>query len=409
MRISAEQTPTLERAALRGAFRVGLVLQTGDAHMRGVSRGVYQFLRANPQWRIVGAGQYPLLQWNELRHWRGDGLIAMPQTERHLEALLEARAPVVNAASRFQHPEISTVAGDSGLTGTAAAEHLLGCRLRHFAFLGELCWEDEQRCCRAFCAAVAAAGYPSEVVKLPLHEHLAPDASARYRPDLERLARSLGGLPRPIGICVPNAVLGRIVVEVAHDCGLEVPDQAAVVCVSDDPLVCESTNPRLSAVIQPSERIGLEAAKQLDALMRGETRQATHLFLPPLGIAARRSTDMLAIEDPAVRQALRFIRDRASEPIEVADVTVASGVSRRTLETRFRRVLGRTPAVELRRVRIEIAKRLLAETNDAVTKIFHAAGFTSRQVFCTLFRKETGISPTAFRKRFQSQTLTPGL
>jgi LacI family transcriptional regulator len=297
------------------------------------------------------------------------------------------------------------VACDNELIGKLAAEHLLGCRLRHFAYVSELAWEDERRRCRAFADAVRAAGCDCEVIQLPFHEELAADASARYRVDVVQLGHALQGLSLPVGVCVPNSVAARIVSDVAQECGLDVPDQVAVLGVNDDPLVCESTNPHLSAVVQPSEQIGLEAARRLDALMSGAERKPTTTYLPPQGIAARQSTDTLAIADVAVRSALRFIRAHAAEPIEVADVIEAAGVSRRTLETRFRRLLGRTPAFELRRVRMQLAKRLLAETNEPITNIVYASGFNSRQVFCALFRKETGASPTAYRRRFQSEVL----
>jgi LacI family transcriptional regulator len=113
----------------------------------------------------------------------------------------------------------------------------------------------------------------------------------------------------------------------------------------------------------------------------------------------------MEVEDEDVRAALKFIRDHARDPIDVADVADAVGISRRTLETRFQKAIGQTPAESLRHARIAIAKKLLIETNDALTSIVYASGFSNRQAFSTLFRKETGVAPSEFRKQYQSGVL----
>ena len=386
-------------------FRVGLVLQTGQAHMRGVSRGVFRFLQEQADWQIVGEGHYPLLRWNQLRNWSGDGMIAIPNSRSQVEVLRSKGIPVVIAGSRFLESGFVSVACDSQQIGVLAAEHLLNCGLKNFLFVGELKWANERKRHEAFADRVAAAGLRCETVTLQVGEYVAPDASAHYRPDLAHLRKGLQSIAKPFGVCAPNSVLARTVVDVARDCGLDVPDDVAVIGVNDDPLVCDATKPRLSAVVQPSEQIGFEAAQRLDQLMRGQGVASRQVFYPPLGVAARRSTDVLAIDDEDVRAALRFIQDHAHDPIEVADILKNVAVSRRTLETKFRKLLGRTPALELRRVRIEQAKKLLVETTEPITSVVFTAGFNSRQVFSNLFRREVGMTPSAYRRLFRRHLL----
>lgn len=373
--------------------------------MREVSRGVYRFLRVNPHWRIEGDGHYPLLQWEQLSTWQGDGLIAIPNSQSQLETLVSFGVPVVNAGSRIIDPRIPTVACDSKSIGKKAAEHLLGCGLKNFLFLSELTWDNERLRYEAFSSTIAEAGYHCELLPVRVHEYLATDASARYHPDLEQLAIGLKRVEKPVGVCAPNSVMARFVVEVATSRGYLVPDDIAIIGVNDDPIVCESTMPHISAVRQPSEQIGYIASRQLDLLMRGESGKGESIFIPTLGIAARRSTDMMAVDDDDVRAALRYLREHAQYPIEISDVAYKVAVSRRTLETKFRKLVGRTPAMELRRVRLELAKRLLAETNDPVTSVVFAAGFNSRQVFSNIFRREFGMTPSQYRKQFQIDVL----
>jgi LacI family transcriptional regulator len=395
-----------KKTRLPKTLRIGLVLQTGEEHMRGVTRGVFRYLRRNPHWQIAGHGQYPLLRWDQLSQWDGDGIIAIPNQESHLRMLLKMAIPSINAGSRLLDQRLVTVAGDNQIIGTLAADHLLACGLRSFLIIGEMQWENERLRHQAFESRIAAAGLRCKTMPIPVHESFASDASAHYEPDSDQVVAALTEIAKPVGIFAPNSVLARLVLQTAQSCGLLVPDEVAVIGVNDDPLVCESTNPALSAVVQASEKIGFEAAMRLDRLMNGRAVSPAHTFISPLGIAARRSTDMLAVNDEDVRLALRFIRDHAHEPIDVADVAEHVSISRRSLETKMQKAIGRTPAVELQRVRLRCAKQLLAETIDPITSVVFASGFNSRQVFCHLFRRETGMTPSDYRRQFQTELVT---
>ena len=378
--------------------------------MRGITRGVYRYLRVNRHWRVLGQGQYPLLQWDQLDGWEGDGVIAIANSQQQLETLLAVGVPVVNAGSRIIDPRLATVACDSHAIGRMAAEHLMECGIKNFLFMSELRWDNEKLRYQAFDAAAREGGYRCEALKVDVHETVGADAAGHYEPDMNLIADVLRSSSKPVGICTPNSGLARLVVQAALESGFHVPDDIAVIGVNDDPIICESTVPHLSAVVQPAEQIGYQAAVRLDKLMSGAKLESTAEFLQPVGVAARESTNLLAVADEDVRDALKFIREHAHEPIEVAEIAKHVAISRRTLETKFRGAIGRTPALELRRVRIELAKKLLAETNDPITNVVFAAGFNSRQVFSSLFRRVTGMTPSEYRRSFHIdvlQTLPP--
>lgn len=65
----------------------------------------------------------------------------------------------------------------------------------------------------------------------------------------------------------------------------------------------------------------------------------------------------------------------------------------------FRLTFGQTPHQFTIRVRIERAKLLLAESDWSVTEICGAVGYDSLGTFSTLFRRETGMTPRAYRER----------
>ena len=121
--------------------------------------------------------------------------------------------------------------------------------------------------------------------------------------------------------------------------------------------------------------------------------------IAPLGVTSRQSTDVLAIDDPTVVQALRFIEAHADQGIVVDDVLREVPISRRSLEIQFRNYLGRSPAEEIRRVRLEQGRELLGRPDLSVAEIATACGFTNATRFGVAFRKRYGKTPLAYRKQ----------
>lgn len=178
------------------------------------------------------------------------------------------------------------------------------------------------------------------------------------------------------------------------------PEQVAVLAADNDELLCEACNPSLSGIALTSERIGFEAAKLLDRMMHGVAPPKRPLLLEPTGVVTRQSTDTLAVEDPDLARAVAFIRSHATDPIQVSDVLVEVPVSR-WLERRFHEVLGRGPAAEIRRVRLDRAKHLLAETDLPVAEVATLAGFGSREYMAATFKQELDLTPRQYRNRTQ--------
>jgi LacI family transcriptional regulator len=155
----------------------------------------------------------------------------------------------------------------------------------------------------------------------------------------------------------------------------------------------------------PSEKIGHEAAQLLSTLMskksKGRTKPVKPVLIAPTGVVANRSTDTLAISDPDLVQALLYIRDHACNSMQIADVLRAVPISRRTIERKFAEVLGRTPAQEIRRIRMAKAKKLIAETDLTMDAIAESCGYGTYNYLTRIFTRENGITPREFRKQSQ--------
>jgi LacI family transcriptional regulator len=191
------------------------------------------------------------------------------------------------------------------------------------------------------------------------------------------------------------------VTEACHYAGIRVPDEVAVLGGDHDDLMSHISSPPLSTIDQPAEQIGYEAARLLEGMMRGKKARKRPLYFPPTRIIVRHSTDTLAIDDEIVRDALRLIRKRSHEGIRVSDVVRELAVARRALEQRFVNLVGRTPAAEIRRVRIEAAKQLLVDSDKSIAHISRATGFGHQDLFSRVFRRSVGITPSQFRSQHQ--------
>lgn len=380
---------------------IGLAIVHSGAYYRGALRGVRRYAEAKPHWVFTSLVAEPPSR-SRLGHRRPDGIVAAVNTPALARSLKSLRCPVVNVSAVLRHVNLPRVGVDNSLVGRLAADHFLTRQLRHFAFLGpdNQLFSIERRA--AFCREIERVG--CVVHCYDVHPDRPFDPLGRW-PNLgPAVGRWLQGLPKPSGLFVPNDLWGVQISEACRQAGLRVPEDVALLGVDNDDLYCELTRPPLSSIIIPSDRIGYEAASLLARLLNGGRRPAEPLLLPPAGIVARRSTDILASDDPVVVSAVRFVRDHAHLPLQITDVTKHLSVGRRTLERRCQHALGHSLGDEIRRSHLERACRLLAETDISIEALAHQAGYSNARHMGAVFRKDLGLSPTGYRRQQRGQS-----
>jgi transcriptional regulator GlxA family with amidase domain len=105
--------------------------------------------------------------------------------------------------------------------------------------------------------------------------------------------------------------------------------------------------------------------------------------------------------DQLVRRARRWMRSHLQESFRVANLAKELGTTERTLNRRFKAALGEAPLRHLQRLRIETAKRLLVSNNAAsLEAVCSHVGYEDVSTFRLLFKRETGLSPRDYRRRF---------
>ncbi len=214
------------------------------------------------------------------------------------------------------------------------------------------------------------------------------------------LQQWLADLPKPIGLMAVNDLIGSRVIDLATSQGILIPESIAVIGVDNDPALCELSHPPLTSVEQSTDRIGYHAADLATKLLQGKPLKVTDLSIavPPGELINRQSSNILKIADPDIARAAAYIRNHATEGINVKDILREIPLSRRTLELRFNQYLGRTPKAEIQRVQIQAAKALLNMTQLSMSKIAESCGFTSQTHFGQVFKNMTQLTPRAYRK-----------
>ena len=190
-----------------------------------------------------------------------------------------------------------------------------------------------------------------------------------------------------------------------REVGLAVPDEVAVIGVDKDEIYCELSDLPLSSVILNTQQIGFEGAELLSRLMSEGSTDFQSILVKPLGVLARQSTDVLAIDDRFIAAALKHIREHACDGLDVDGILKVVPLSRSVLERRFTQILGISPKGEILRIRLDRVCRLLAESDLSLAEVAGKAGFTHPEYMSRLFKGKMGITPGEFRK----QACVPGL
>lgn len=384
--------------SIRRRQSVALLIETSNAYARGLLDGVVAWVRRYGTWSVFlpeqGRGAPPPAWLDE---WQGDGIIARVENEEIARAIERTGLPTVDVSAARLLPDVPWVETDDRAIAEAAAEHLIERGFRRFGFCGDAGFEWSGWRQRYFTESVERAGFECHV-----HSSVAA-TDPTYTWDREKagLAEWIGTLPRPVGVMACYDIKAQQLLEVCRELDVAVPEEIAVVGVDDDRLLCELSDPPLSSVVPNTRRTGYEAATLLDRMMSGEEVTTEAVLVPPTGVTTRQSTDILAIDDPDVATALRRIREGACAGITVADILRHVTVSRRVLESRFTKLLGRTPHAEITRLRMDRAKRLLAETDLTLVEIADLSGFQHAEYLSVAFKREVGRTPSAFRRDAQ--------
>lgn len=382
--------------------KVALLIERHPGYQEHVLRGIRQYAQVPVHWLCL-AVRPDFFRLRMVRDWRPDGVILGTSDERARRAVLRLGVPVVEVFNWLQRsPVAPRIVLNDVVIGRMAADYFLDRGFRSFGFIrgrtnAQFVIQREQ----GFARALADAGRTYTAYEQPVDEEefnpgvLWSDGGPALRDWVARL-------PKPVAVFALTDHWALRLLETCRQADAQVPEQVAVLGVDDDDILCLLAQPRLSSVATAAERIGHESAALLDRMMKGEPAPSRDLLLPPVGVVTRQSSDAVAVNHPDVAAVLRLLHTQTPAHLTVVRVLKSVPVARRTLERRFRAAMGRGIAEEIRRVRLDRAKRLLATSDDPMPDVARAAGFRDATKLSTAFRASVGMTPSTYRRQFRS-------
>lgn len=394
-----------EKTKLRPRILVALDL----AHDSGREQlsGVFRYAEANADWdvRLVPSSEasFVHLAGNMLAS-EVDGAIMKAEMASSIpDTVLDAAVPVAfidRPESRFLADARKRVAAcnDNAAIGRAAAGYFAS--LGRFASYACLplgmprAWSERRQ------AAFAAALRACRCKVLP-----PPACKDDFEYDDGALAEWLKSMPKPAAVFAVFDLLAAQVVDACRAMRIDVPGKVCVLGVDNDRIVCEHKRPQLSSIGPDHERLGFIAARELDAMLRGRRRQIGRklVLCRPEGIVERGSTAAVPPGAILVDRARQYMEGHALKGATVADVVGYLGVSARLANLRYSQATGESIQGALVRMRLDAARRMLAETDYPFKKIAALCGFRTPAALSRLFARHDGRSMRECRRSFTAQ------
>ena len=350
--------------------------------------GISRFAKAH-RWSItIGERSAPPTEW------RGDGVLVMlrddPVLVRFVRSLVRRGIPVVDLSAFRPDIPLPRVVGDNLAIGRLAAEHFLAHNFIHAAFFASRRTPVHDQRYRGFHDGFAGRDAP------PFWNRTT-------------LAKGLATAKKPLGVFCYSDYDATLALNACLAHGLKVPDDAAILGVDNNEIICENQTVPISSVFHDHEEIGFRGAELLNRLMSGPKEKGkrkkekvpTIILVSPQRVVPRQSTDITATDDPIVRQALDYIAAHIDKSFGLSQVADHLKMPAYRLGELFRTNLGRSVGKEITRQKVVLARKLLAETEKPVKEIASETGFCNIAYFVNTFRREVGMTPRRYRSRLR--------
>ncbi len=325
--------------------------------------------------------------------WMPDGIIVCYDelTEPWLRNL---DIPVVNLVGREGGSHVS-VGTDYQTMADAVVEHFDALGYRHILVLESAGSDEAFRIEHLMRPQCEKRGIALQVVDMP--DGLDTRDVARLGEICPDFVRMLDSMEKPLGIFARHDRRGRLVTDYLTGNGFAVPGDVGVLACFDS-VEAKLSDPPLSSIVLRDIETGAKGMQKLEKLMDGKSLKTQHETVPVRGVRVRGSTLGQSKKDLEILRARSIIRARAREGITVDILVDEMNISRSTFEKRFVALTGRSPAQEIREVRLDWARELLLTTNLPMSQLAPLVGFKDRRAFVVFFKREAGITPAAFRE-----------
>lgn len=361
-------------------------MPTGLECAREMIQGISEVAHTNPAIELHLVSSSGNIQSEKLSKESFDGLIGFTPY-KHLEKLQKLAPHVVSTSNRDLPEAGDFVFNDDIAIGRMGAEYLIRRGFRGLIFAGQKRHHYAEQRFQGFQKRAAESGI--EAARFDIYSSN----------DEKSIPEILMKLPPRCGIMAANDEVAKFLMKYTDQPLSRIPLHFALLGVDNDPLLQSLLPIPLSSIEVDGKGIGKVAINRLIARMENPDLQDEIIRIPPLRIHTRQSTDLFALNDELVVRALQLMDEELPEICDVGNLVERLGTPRRTLELRFRNATGRTLAKEMSILRVERARDFLRNTDMDTEAIAKAVGLPESRMLWLLFKRLTGESPSAYRKR----------
>jgi len=312
--------------------------------------------------------------------------------------------PAVSVRGDILDPRLPVIYTDPESIARLAMDHLLGIGVESFLHVGYRRTEGSRARAEAFARVLATRGRATVAHEIDALLFGGIDDEARLEQD-RPLTELLTSLPRPLGALCLNDWTARAIAYRCQRLGLDVPGDVAVVGVDDSALAAGSV-PTLTSIKVPCEAVaarGVAVLRELLAAGRISRPEMPVELVPATELVPRESTVGQSDGASSLVRWLAYLDEHAHKGPPTAQIAEDLGISRRTFERQFRRLVGHSPSEEIRIRRLDRAKALLADPTVPITAVAAELGFAEAAAFSRFFRRHIGQTPREYRQAATGQ------
>lgn len=325
-----------------------------------------------------------------------DGIIVLHADKRICEWLEKwSDTPVVHIGQPSSEIVLPCVDVDYEEAGRVGARHFLELGHVNFAYYTLSTRREADRTRLAFEEVLRES--EREAVHLDftaLHGDEPMEVPREVR--LGWLADRLAELKKPVAVMTNDDRRSLELVLACERLGLRIPQDVSILGCENWTVEQRMSPVPLSSVEMNWRLAGSRAAEVLDQLMDGQSVEKA-VRVAPRCVVARASTATFVTDNEAITQALQTIRDQFSQSIRLADLARQAGMSQRQFRNEFKRLVGHSARVEVRRARLVAAVNLLRDTDLKLDAIAFECGLKNAKKLCEAFGEDYGMTPTAWR------------
>ena len=334
--------------------------------------------------------------------WKADAIIGQFLPTDDVDAF--SREGIIAIAQDYQQkfPTINNISGDYAASGRICADYLIKKRVRNFGFFGlkGMVWSDERR--DSFIEEIR-----SRVPDATVSVQEKYDISETWWYDLDGVGEWLRELPKPVAVLACDDNRAYYIIEAAKLAGgedMRIPEDIMVLGIDNDESLCQLCSPQLSSLNQDAEEAGYETARYIDELLSlpvsERSARTQDIIVKPTFVTTRRSTDAVLHPNPYISRILHYIINNIRERISVDDVVALVPMSRRLLESTFRREMGTSIYQYIIRMRVEKMKDLMVNGYSPLNAADQLG--IDYKIIARSFKRLTGMTPGEFAEHSEN-------